>query len=188
MNITFERSVPDEPFEYVADWRLHPTVGTLPLGWRMTRNTRVYGYDDPAPLRLLDNFPTLVSCCQPGGFNYDIHEGDSVLLADNAEDGYPLHVKFDQPVSAFGTQVSADAAADRDYERRVAVRLSGENTWREAFVHVAALTSVKGTAPFLTVRAINGARIAEVGFDVTNLPGSVGNILQVAIGPLYFSP
>jgi hypothetical protein len=188
MNPIFDTAQPSTAFEYVADWRQHPSRGELPRGARLTMNTRLYDYDDPAPIEVVPGAPAFVGCCEQGGFNYDFGEGDTVLLADNLDDSYPLHLRFEQPVSEIGAYVSADAAADVDYERRVAVKLVGEATWRPAFVHVAPLTSHRGTAPFLTVRANGGPRIAEVGFDVTNLPGRSGTINQVAIGPLFFSP
>jgi hypothetical protein len=187
MSLEFFSTAPDTLYEYEIDWRDHPTFGRLPLDFQMTMNTSAYEFADAPAVRLLAPTPTFVTCCKQGCFNYDLDEGQSVLLADNADSMFPVHLHFDTPVAAVGAYVSADAAAGRDYVRQVAVRLEGDTQWT-TFTLAAPLSKQRGTAPFLAVRANGGSRIEEIGFDVMNVPGNTGSVRQVAIGSLFFTP
>lgn len=186
MSLAFFTTPPDTDFEYVIDWLDHPS-GRLPLGEFLNMDTSVYEFADAPTLRLLAPTPTSVSCCRQGFFNCDLDEGESVLLADNRDSMFPVHVHFDTPVSEVGAYVSADAATGRDYKREIAVLLEGDTQW-QTFTLAAPLTKERGSAAFLAVRANGGSRISEIGFDVMNVPGVAAKVRRIAVGPLYLTP
>ncbi len=186
MTLEFLDTPPQTKFDFIIDWLDHPS-GRLPLGEALGMDTSVYEYDDAPTLRLLAPTPTIVSCCRQGLFNADLDENETVLLADNRDSMFPVHMSFDPPVSSVGAYVSADAATGRDYKREIAVLLEGDTQW-QTFTLVAPLTKNRGTSAFMAVRANCGARIAEVGFDVMNVPGVPAKVRRVAIGPLYVTP
>ncbi len=186
MSVIFLDEPPAAAYEYRIDWLDHPS-GRLALGEVLGMDTSVYQFDDPLTVRLLAPTPTSVSCCRQGFVSVDLDEGETLLLADNRDSMFPVHVAFDTPVSKVGAFVSADAATGRNYKREMAVLLEGQTQW-QTFTMVAPLTKNRGTAAFLAVSATNGSRIAEIGFDVMNVPGVVAKVRRVAIGSLYVTP
>jgi hypothetical protein len=186
MSLVFLDTPPDAAFEYVIDWLDHPS-GRLTLEVPLDLDTSVYEFADAPTLRLLAPTPTSVSCCQQGHLSVDLDEGDTLLLADNRDSMFPVHLHFDTPVSEVGAYVSADAATGRDYKREIAVLLEGQTQW-QTFTLVAPLTKNRGTAAFMAVRANGGSRISEIGFDVMNVPGVPAKVRRVAIGSLYLTP
>jgi hypothetical protein len=179
---------PFDDYEFELDWLDHPRLGRLPLESRLRMNMRDYEFEDPPAVRIVSQGPTFVSSCRFTGFNGDLDEGATVLLGRQSSNIYPVHLRFDVPVRELGAYVSADAALGNDYMRHVAVLLEGQAQWERPFHRVAALSDVRGSAPFLALNANGGPRIAEVAFDVTNVPGGAGSVTQVAIGSLFYTP
>ncbi len=179
---------PFDDYEYELDWLDHPALGRLPLESRLRLNMRTYEFEDPPTVRIVSQVQTFVSSCRFTGFNGDLDEGATVLLGRQTANIYPVHLRFDAPVRAIGAFISADGMLGNDYMRHVAVLLEGDTQWQRPFQRVAPLSDVRGSAPFLAVSANGGPRIAEVAFDVTNVPGGAGSVAQVAIGSLFYTP
>jgi hypothetical protein len=126
--------------------------------------------------------------CQFGGFNFNFGNNDGILLADNTPDKLPVHLTFNPPLQALGSQVSATGPLNVDYLGLLAVRLESTGDW-EHWSRRGTLNRNRGSAPFLGAAAKPGERIAEAWFDVVDAQNANGvNFIHVAINRFYFLP
>jgi hypothetical protein len=175
---------PDHFFDQFIEWRDNPTQGPLPL---TSYSDEMAAYDFGDFKVTIDiSIGVSLARCKAGSFPADFAEDADVLLGKNSGSNLPIHLTFDRPISAVGAFVSPDAPRDRQYIRKLGVKVVGENDWFP-LVRTAAFTSSRQTATFLGAESTNGTKITEVWFDVVNVPGSIANIRKVAISNLYFS-
>lgn len=170
---------------FELDWTDHPGQGPIDVPKAMTKTLQSYRFNEGTITVDIDGPPVAVSRCTVQGFNYNFASGDPVLLGDNLPSKLPIHLIFDPPLRALGSQVSASGRVGRGYLAQLAVRLDG-GAWKP-FAEAGTLNRQRGTAPFMGVRCANGRSISEAWFDVVD-PANKVEFLRVAINQLYFEP
>ena len=184
-DVTFSRDPTDFDDAFVLDWTDHPQQG--PVGVPQVVDTMLQGYHFNEGTVSVDigGPPVSLSRCSVHGFNFNFASGDPVLLGDNLAGKLPVHLTFNPPVRAVGTQVSASGPVGHAYLAQFAVRLA-DGTWRPCTAN-ATLNRKRGTAPFVGALAADGVEITEAWFDVVDVTNQV-DFVRVAINQLYWVP
>lgn len=124
-----------------------------------------------------------LDCCQVGGYDFNFVDNEGVLRANKTPINYSIRLKFDPPIQAIGTHISAVGPLDEAYIGQLHVSMdSGKWDYWETD-NVATLNQQRDSAPFLGAAAKQGKAITSAWFDVKST-GRV-NFLQVAISTLY---
>ncbi|OGU20784.1 MAG: hypothetical protein A2580_09095 [Hydrogenophilales bacterium RIFOXYD1_FULL_62_11] len=156
------------------------------LPYRVDDELKTYGFAQCEITVDIGGPAVYLERCLFGGFNFNFGKKDSVLLADNTPDKLSIHLLFNPPVQAIGSQVSATGPLDVEYLGLLAVRLESTGEW-EHWSGRGVLNRIPGSAPFIGAAAKPGERITEVWFDVVDANNANGvNFIHVAINDLYF--
>ena len=178
--------IPDDPGPPPVPASFKVLQPNLPL----TKPLRVYDYDEcritvEAPRQNLT-----VSRCGPF-FDFDFDDDEDLLLGHSRPPSPTLvgvNFKFMPGLLKLGARVSAFADAGSFYTAQLEVRLDGDAMFLPPVESAAmTLSSMRGNAPMLAVRALNGRRIEEARFSVRDAQGAQA-LRRVAIGRLYFLP
>jgi hypothetical protein len=184
-DVNFSTDADDFAEAFCVDWTDHPSQGPVDVPKAVTKSLQDYHFNE-GTITLDIGGPALeLSRCTTLSFNYNFASGDPVLLGDNLAGKLPIHLLFDPPIKAIGSQVSAVGPVGRGYLAQLAVRLD-DGIWRP-FAEAGKLNRQRGTAPFMGVQVSNGKLITEAWFDVVD-PQNKVDFLRVAINQLYFVP
>jgi hypothetical protein len=139
--------------------------------------------------------------CAIGAFPYsfNVQFGQGLIMVDNAPDfvagrkvaeKFPIHLTFNPPVKAIGTQIAISSSdqIDIEYFGILNVRMdSGNNRDWDYWQTLGVFNQILGSAPFIGAEAKAGKLISEAWFDAADA-NNLNNVPIVAINTLYIVP
>lgn len=145
----------------------------------------IYDYGDQMVLIDVAGPKISMSACHANFIVGMFSDGDRLLLGVNKASQMPIHLLFDPPVRALGTQIAAIGEDGAAYLATLNVRDQASGSWFGRSVE-GPVQGTLDTAPFVGLRT-KGGLIDEAWFDVISTSGA-DQFSEVAINHLYYLP
>lgn len=164
------------------DWSAHPQLGKLHLPHSVSRQSHRYEYMEGTVTIDLDGPQTQVRRCD-NDLDFNFKRGEGLLVGDNKLSTMPIHLLFDPPVKGLGCRVCPVGDEGAHYESLL--RVNGSDGESRFFIANGQLQRKYECAPFIGVRADDGALITEASYDVFD-PFNRIEFIKLGIGTFYF--